>query len=65
MMAGLLGGGLVLAAIVPGLGLAVFLGIVVFGLLSGAALFGGKLSGGPRSRPGDMVGPSDPDDMRS
>jgi uncharacterized BrkB/YihY/UPF0761 family membrane protein len=61
LMALLLGGGLILAALAPGVGLILFLGIVVLVVLIGAAAFA---SGSRRREPRktELLGPGGPDD---
>jgi hypothetical protein len=62
LLAVLLGGGLILAALTPGVGLIVLLGVVVFVVLVGLGLFS---LGRGRSVPvheAELLGPGGPDD---
>jgi hypothetical protein len=62
VMALLLGGGLILAALVPGLGLVLFLAVVVFVLLIGAAALASGSSRRRERHQADLLGPGGPDD---
>ena len=62
LLAVLLGGGLILAALTPGVGLIVLLGIVVFVVLMGLALLSAGRGRSVPAREAELLGPGGPDD---
>jgi hypothetical protein len=65
IVAVLIGGGLILAALVPGIGLILLLGIVVLVVLGGISIVAAGRGRGVPTHEADLLGPGGPDDPRT
>ena len=65
IVAVLIGGGIVLAALVPGVGLMILLGIIVLVVLGAVSLVAAGRSRGVPTHEADLLGPGGPDDPRA